>query len=179
MGCPGPRGWFSPEMPSSRPSTPVPHKLLPFLEHREGNDPASQEERLGVGCMGHVSPVSAPSVVPEPPHLLWPQALLHPLVLDAGDLVEQAVAVELEALVELAVRQPLPGEEGEAGLSPRGLGGTQGPAWGSPTHGYSWDCRGRTQVSQCCSGQGAIPATLSSWERPAAVRRPQGRCRGP
>lgn len=147
MGCPGLHGWFSPEMPSSYPGTPVPHRLLPFLEHSEGNGPRSQDERLGVGCMGHVSPISALLVVPEPPHLLWPQALLHPLVLDAGDLVEQAVAVELKALVELAVRQPLPGEETEAGLSPWGLGGHPRPEWGSPSHGYSWDCRGRTQVS--------------------------------
>lgn len=67
-----------------------------------------------------------PRLVPS--HLLWSQSLLHPLVLDAGDLVEEAVAVELQALVELAVRQPLPGKEGEAGLSPQGLGGTQGLA---------------------------------------------------
>lgn len=93
-------------------------------------------------------PQSLPSLwCQSPPHLLWPQALLHPLVLDAGDLVEQAVAVELKALVELAVRQPLPGEETEAGLSPWGLGGHPRPEWGSPSHGYSWDCRGRTQVS--------------------------------
>ena len=91
-----------------------------------------------MGCTGHVSLIPARHVLPEPPHLLWPQALLHPLVLDAGDLVEQAAAVELQALVELAVRQPLPGEEGEAGLSPRELGGHPGPAWGSPTDG----CRG-------------------------------------
>lgn len=129
--------------------------------------------------MGHVSLISAPHKVLEPPHLLWPQALLHPLVLDAGDLVEQAAAVELEALVELAVRQPLPGEEGEAGLSPRGLGSTQGPVWGSPTHSYSWACRGRTQVSWCCPGQGAISDTLGSWERLAVVRRPQGRHQDP
>lgn len=45
-------------------------------------------------------------------HLLRPQALLHPLVLDAGDLVQQAAAVELQALVKLAVRQPLPGDLG-------------------------------------------------------------------
>lgn len=128
------------------------------------NGLGSREEKLRAEYTGHISPISAPSVALEPPHLLWPQALLHPLVLNAGDLVEQAVAAELKALVELAVRQPLPGEEREAGLRPRGLGDTQGPAWGSPTHGYGWDCRGRTEVSWCCSGQGAIPATLSSWE---------------
>lgn len=49
------------------------------------------------------------------PHLLRPQALLHPPVLDAGDLVEEAAAVELQALVELAVGQPPPGEEGGLG----------------------------------------------------------------
>lgn len=55
-----------------------------------------------------------PALCPAP-HLLWPQALLHPAVLDAGDLVEEAAAVELQALVEFAVGQPLPGEEGGLG----------------------------------------------------------------
>lgn len=126
MGCPGPHGWFSPGMPCSSPGSPIPHKLLPFLEPREGNGPGSWEGRLGVGCMGRISLISVPRMVPEPPHLLWLQALLHPLVLDAGDLVEQAVAVELKALVELAVCQPLPGEEGEAGLTPGGWGAPRG-----------------------------------------------------
>lgn len=60
-------------------------------------------------------PNPAPHLGLKPPHLLWPQALLHPPVLDAGDLVEEAAAVELQALVELAVGQPLPGEEGGLG----------------------------------------------------------------
>lgn len=94
----------------------------------------------GLGYMGYVSPISVT------PHLLWPQPLLHPLVLNAGDLVEQAVAVELQALVELAVRQPLPGE-GERGWSESlGTGGGHPETnMGSPpTHG--WDCRGRSWV---------------------------------
>lgn len=104
------------EMPCRHPGTPVPHNLLPFLEHWEWNSPRSSwEERLRVGCLGHLPLISAPHVVLEPPHLLRPQALPHPLVLDAGDLVEEAAAVELQALVEFAVGQPLPGEEGGLG----------------------------------------------------------------
>lgn len=52
VGCPGPRGWFSPEMPSSCPSTPVPHKLLPFLEDREGTAPGAGRRGSGSGAWG-------------------------------------------------------------------------------------------------------------------------------
>lgn len=127
--------------------------------------------RLRVGCTGHVFSISAPHRVPS--HLLWSQSLLHPLVLDAGDLVEEAVAVELEALVELAVRQPLPGDEGEAGLSRQGLGGTQGLARGSSPVAAT-GIAGVGPGLLVVLGAGTIPAALSSRGRLAAVRRPRG-----
>lgn len=78
-------------------------------------------------------------------HLLRPQALLHPLVLDAGDLVQQAAAVELQALVQLAVRQPLPGDLGRGWGEPRGDNKGLPKAtkarmgkWRRDTHAMTW-----------------------------------------
>lgn len=127
--CPGPCGWL-PTREAPQPITKVSGhactlQAATLAAARGGNRGQELQEEARGGCSGHISLAS---------HLLWPQALLHPLVLDAGDLVEQAVAVELQALVELAVRQPLPGEDGEARLSPEGtVRGTPRlqPEWGS------------------------------------------------
>lgn len=129
--CPSPSGWL-PTRKAPQPITEVsghPCTLQsPALAVGQGGNRGWElRDKARGGCSGHISPVS---------HLLWPQALLHPLVLDAGDLVEQAVAVELQALVELAVRQPLPGEEGEARVSP------QGTVRGSPRLRPEWGSRG-------------------------------------
>lgn len=114
---PGPCGW----LPTRKAPQPIPEvsghpctlQAPALAAARGGNRGRELREEARGGCSGHISSVS---------HLLWPQALLHPLVLDAGDLVEQAVAVELQALVELAVRQPLPGEGGRGPAEPRGNG---------------------------------------------------------
>lgn len=114
---PGPCGW----LPTRKAPQPIPEvsghpctlQAPALAAARGGNRGRELREEARGGCSGLISSVS---------HLLWPQALLHPLVLDAGDLVEQAVAVELQALVELAVRQPLPGEGGRGPAEPRGNG---------------------------------------------------------
>lgn len=69
---------------------------------------------------------------PAPAHLLCLETALDPLVLDAGDGVQEAAAGELQALVDPAVGQPLPVAHG----SPQpGQVGTSLPAAGPASGG--------------------------------------------
>lgn len=53
-------------------------------------------------------------------HLLSLEPALDPLVLDAGDGVQEAAARELQALVETAVGQPLPAAQRKPSARPAG-----------------------------------------------------------
>lgn len=57
---------------------------------------------------------------PAPAHLLCLEPALDPLVLDAGDGVQEAAAGELQALVETAVGQPLPAADRKPSAWPSG-----------------------------------------------------------
>ena len=78
--------------------------------------------------------LQSPTYATHTSHLFCFESALDPLVLYAGDGVQEAAAGELQALVEAAVGQPLPAETGRhisVGTSPYSTGWRPGRLTGS------------------------------------------------